>query len=238
MVNRLYLRRIPARRVGWAALVGIVAIAPIALSACGNASQTTDSTAQTSPGVMPHEHMHDQMHGNMDHGMMHMDMGPADAEFDLRFIDGMILHHQGAVNMAEEALEKSERAEIRQLSQEIIAAQEQEIAQMQAWRQAWYTDAPDEPIMFSADMGHTMPMTPEMQAAMQMDMDLGPADAEFDLRFINAMIPHHEGALVMAEEALEKSQRPEIRQLSEEIITSQQTEIEQMQQWRADWYGQ
>ena len=52
-----------------------------------------------------------------------------------------------------------------------------------------------------------MAMTPEQIKAMQMDMDLGESNAEFDLRFINAMIPHHEGAIVMASDALNKSKR-------------------------------
>ncbi|MEN9278971.1 MAG: DUF305 domain-containing protein, partial [Thermostichus sp. DG_1_5_bins_95] len=67
-------------------------------------------------------------------------------------------------------------------------------------------------------------------------MSLGPADDSFDLRFIDAMIPHHEGAVLMAKEALEKSRRPEIRQLAEAIIAAQSQEIEQMQAWRLSWY--
>lgn len=175
-------------------------------------------------------------HG-MDHDMM-MDLGPKDAEFDLRFIDGMIVHHQGAVVMAEAALENSQRPEIRQLATDIIAAQAAEIEQMQAWRQAWYPDAGAEPIMYHAEMQHSMPMSAEMQAAMMMSGDLGPADAEFDQRFIDGMVPHHEGALVMAEQVLQKSDRPELRALAETILTTQQAEIDQMEQWRQAWYGQ
>ncbi|MBR8830524.1 MAG: hypothetical protein N5P05_003949 [Chroococcopsis gigantea SAG 12.99] len=70
---------------------------------------------------------------------------------------------------------------------------------------------------------------------MMMNMDLGKADNKFDLRFINAMIPHHEGALVMARDALNKSKRPEIQQLSQDILVSQEKEIEQMQKWQKKW---
>lgn len=56
--------------------------------------------------------------------------------------------------------------------------------------------------------------------------------------YIDAMIPHHEGALAMAEEALAKSSRPEIQELAGTIIASQQVEIDQMTQWRQTWYGQ
>jgi uncharacterized protein (DUF305 family) len=73
---------------------------------------------------------------------------------------------------------------------------------------------------------------------MMMNMDLGAADKDFDLRFINAMIPHHEGAVKMAQDALQKSQRPEIKKLSQGIIKSQNAEINQMKQWRKTWYNQ
>lgn len=173
----------------------------------------------------------------MPHGDHAMDLGPADATYDLRFIDAMVLHHEGAVVMAEVALEHSQRPEIRQLAEAIIAAQAVEIGQMQQWRQDWYPTASPEPVMYHAAMNHDMAMSEEMAAAMRMDMDLGGADDEFDLRFLEAMIPHHEGALVMAEEAQAKSSRAEMQTLAETILTSQQAEIDQMQQWRKGWYG-
>ncbi len=73
--------------------------------------------------------------------------------------------------------------------------------------------------------------------SMMMSQDLGAADDKFDLRFLDAMIPHHEGALVMAKDAISKSTRPEVKQLNQNILTSQQAEITQMQQWRKAWYN-
>jgi len=73
---------------------------------------------------------------------------------------------------------------------------------------------------------------------MMMNGDLGSADAQYDLRFINMMIPHHQGAIVMAKDALNKSQQPEIKRLAQSIITSQQQEIDQMKRWRTLWYQQ
>lgn len=172
-------------------------------------------------------------HSHMDHAM---DLGPADGNYDLRFIDAMILHHQGAIDMAQEAQEKSQRPEIKQLAEEIITAQKQEIAQMQQWRTAWYPNAGDQPMGYHTEMGHMMQMTAAQKQAMMMTTDLGVADDEFDLRFINGMIPHHEGALVMAQDALEKSVRPELQELAQEVIKAQATEINQMKQWRQAWY--
>jgi uncharacterized protein (DUF305 family) len=71
-----------------------------------------------------------------------------------------------------------------------------------------------------------------------MNMDLGAADANFDLRFINAMIPHHQGAVTIAQDALSQSKRPEIQTLSNDTIASQKSEISQMEQWRKAWYNQ
>jgi uncharacterized protein (DUF305 family) len=148
----------------------------------------------------------------------------------------MIPHHQGATEMAKEAQQKSKRPEIKKLSGEIIKAQDKEIAELKKWRTAWYPKAPSTATAWNSQQNQTTAMSPEQSKAMRMDMDLGAADAEFDLRFINAMIPHHEGAIAMAQDALSKSKRPEIKKLAQNIIASQQKEIDQMKQWQKSWY--
>ncbi len=219
-------------------LLGLMGMSFGSIAACTpNADNASSSQSNQIVSSSPDTPAGKQDHMGMDHSMA-MDLGPADADYDLRFIDGMILHHQGAVVMAEEALEKSTRPELKQLSTEIIAAQKQEIAQMQGWRTSWYANAPSTPMGYSSSMGHMMAMGQAQMNSMMMSGDLGAADAQFDLRFINAMIPHHEGALVMAKDALEKSSRPEIKQLAQAILDSQAGEISQMQQWRKDWYNQ
>ena len=74
------------------------------------------------------------------------------------------------------------------------------------------------------------------QSFKAMGTDLGSADAEFDLRFLDAMIPHHEGAVVMANDALDKSKRPEIQKLAGNIVSSQEADIESMKAWKKNWY--
>ena len=108
---------------------------------------------------------------------------------------------------------------------------------MAVWRKAWYPKAGDKLMMWHGEMKHSMEMTPELRKSMMMTMDLGKADDQFDLRFIDAMVPHHEGALLMAKDAIAKSKRPEIQKLAQEILDSQKQEIAQMQAWRKDWYG-
>jgi uncharacterized protein (DUF305 family) len=60
---------------------------------------------------------------------------------------------------------------------------------------------------------------------------------DIDQHFIVMMIPHHQGAVDMAELALTRAQHPEIKQLAEAIIRDQNREIEQMQTWYQAWYG-
>lgn len=225
-------------KTGFLALT-LVAIASTTggfLAACSrvasNQSPAPNATATDAGGMQGMEH------GSAMNHSMSMDLGPADADYDLRFIDAMTPHHQGAVSMAKEAQQKSQRPEIKKLADDIIKAQNKEIAQIKQWRKAWYPKASSTPMAYNAQMGHMMAMSEEQIKGMMMDKDLGSANAEFDLRFINAMIPHHEGALTMAQDALSKSKRSEIKKLAQDIITSQQKEIEQMKQWRQAWYKQ
>lgn len=231
-----------SRKTGF--LMTFLAIASLGgITACSNASQNQAQLA-TTPTTEPSGKQDMMQGGGMNHGngmnhSMAMDLGPADENYDLRFIDGMIPHHQGAIAMAKEAQQKSTRPEIKKLADDIIIAQSREENElMRKWRKAWYPKAGDKPMAYNAQMNHTMEVSSEQMQAMMMSQDLGKADTEFDLRFINAMIPHHEGALIMAEDALKKSKRPEIKKLSQEILTSQQKEIDQMKQWKQAWYKQ
>ncbi|MFM8605919.1 MAG: DUF305 domain-containing protein [Cyanobium sp.] len=63
------------------------------------------------------------------------------------------------------------------------------------------------------------------------------AQRSADAHFIVMMIPHHEGAIAMAELALQRSQRTEIRAMAERIRTSQSQENAQMRRWYQLGYG-
>ncbi|MGV0024439.1 DUF305 domain-containing protein [Phormidesmis priestleyi] len=224
----------------WTLMWMAIAASGSLLTACSKASQPSVQ-ASSSPAATDTGSMKGMDHSGMDKGSMSgmsMDLGPADADFDLRFIDAMTPHHQGAVMMAKEAEQKSKRPEIKNLAADIIKAQNQEIAQLKQWRTAWYPKAESTPMAYDSKMGKMMPMSSDQMNGMMMNMDLGAADDQFDLRFINAMIPHHESAVTMATDALSKTKRPEIKKLAEDIVSSQQAEIAQMKQWRKAWYNQ
>ena len=83
----------------------------------------------------------------------------------------------------------------------------------------------------SGDMAKDMRMMNEM-----MVQKLGDGDQEYEKRFIDMMIPHHEGAILMAKDALKDAKRKEIRDMAEEMIKTQQEEIKKLKQLRATWY--
>ncbi len=172
------------------------------------------------------------------------------APFDQQFIDSMVPHHQSALMMAEMAVTKAQLPEVKRLAGGIIRDQKREIAQMKAWRKAWYGSA-QVPMMQGMNHGamnhssnHAMGgmkmsgdkmMMPGhmMGLPMKGEMDMGKLKnakgRDFDKMFLQMMIPHHAGAIMMAQEALNVTARPQIRKMSHAIISSQAREIGQMQ---------
>ncbi len=65
--------------------------------------------------------------------------GKTGDDFDKAFLSEMIIHHEGAVSMAEAALENAKHQEIKDLASAIISAQNKEIAEMRDWQKNWYT---------------------------------------------------------------------------------------------------
>jgi uncharacterized protein (DUF305 family) len=71
-------------------------------------------------------------------GMMSGLQGKTGDYFDQAFLSGMIVHHEGAVAMAEEALKDAKHQEIIDLAKAIITAQNKEISDMKLWQKTWY----------------------------------------------------------------------------------------------------
>ncbi|MFO0703617.1 MAG: DUF305 domain-containing protein [Patescibacteria group bacterium] len=81
-------------------------------------------------------------------------------------------------------------------------------------------------------------ISPEYQGTMyeNQDMGLGTADRWLDLRYINTMIAHHRGAILVGKQ-LEKSERPELQDLSKAIQTGEPKLIAELYQWKKEWYN-
>jgi uncharacterized protein (DUF305 family) len=175
-------------------------------------------------------------HGQMGHGSMGMgsngmakQMVMENGEYsDRAFIDAMVPHHQGAIAMAEVALKNAEHEEIKELSRNIVSTQQSEIEELKSIKKEEFGTS-----------NVPMEMSPEQMRGMGMMMDPQElANREpFDKAFINAMIPHHQSAIYMSQVAQEESKIPEIKELAGNIVTAQKREIEQMKQWRKQWYS-
>lgn len=178
---------------------------------------------------------------NMNHDMstmqgrdisnMNSDPGAADQPYDLQFLDSMIHHHNGAIAMAKMVLGKTERPELKAFAQKIIDDQTKEIAVMQQLRDKWYAGKPSAVNMEMSGMVGGMKMMNGEHMKEMGDME----PAHFDNHFLNMMIAHHEGAVVMSKEALKKAEHPETKRLAEAIMKAQQPEIEQMKKWQSAW---
>lgn len=172
--------------------------------------------------------------GNGSFGMMGSRPSQVANTIDRHFIEQMIPHHDGAVAMAKLALEKSKRTEIKILATAIIEDQTKEIKDMTRWYRDWFGEDVSE--ANTGMMGGGMMSSGGMHMGGQEDMTALESATDFDKAFIEAMIPHHQLALMMVRMLEAGTSRPEMLQLAKNITTSQSREIEQMQDWYRAWY--
>lgn len=209
-------------RMRWLGITGLVLIlTALALQTAG-------------PWMFPNAFMGGRSNPIMGTGMMGSSASSdSNQPFDQRFLDNMILHHQGAVMSTQMMIANSARPELRDLAQRIITGQQREIDQMRQWRQSWY-GAPSvsdtQARMMDQMMGDGMMNQEQMRQMMG-------ANADFDQMFLQMMIPHHEAAVAMAEQALMQAEHPELKTLAQTIITTQRAEITEMRGYLRDWYG-
>lgn len=141
--------------------------------------------------------------------------------FDQAFIDAMVPHHRSAIEMAKAAKSRGLTApELRKIADDIVGSQQREIDQMLEWREQWFG---------SRTLG---PVLPEVLGVpeTELGMDHGGAQeileaTDVDTTFADMMIPHHEGAVAMAEKAAEKAQHQEVKELAQGIVAAQEREI-------------
>ncbi|MGYP003424519423 len=145
-----------------------------------------------------------------------MDLGRADRTFDLRYINAMIAHHRGAMLLAEQLASNTTRPELKTLAQNILSDEPKAIAELYAWKKDWYGDTKN--------------------VRDQIVANLGPADDKFDLRFLNAMIAHHESGVIMTRETRQKSSRAEILNNADAVEIFLTNGLQALKGLRSDWY--
>ncbi|MBD2421939.1 DUF305 domain-containing protein [Cyanobium sp. FACHB-13342] len=169
-------------------------------------------------------------------GWSGMPMGQRSA--DAHFIVMMIPHHDGAIAMAELALQRSKRPEIRRLAEKIRTSQSQENAQMRRWYRQWYgSDVPTWP---GPGWGQGMGMRGGMGMGMpgfSTSLDALRRAPDFDRAFLEQMIAHHRMGVMMASHAEWGTVHPELRELEAAMVRVQSEEIDQMARWYRQWFG-
>ncbi|MFB9375873.1 DUF305 domain-containing protein [Kineococcus gynurae] len=154
------------------------------------------------------------------------------AAADVEFAQQMIVHHEGAVEMAEQALDPSTGAgpEVQALATRIRDAQEPEIATMTGWLTAWGAPltATDDGHGDHEDHGAMSGTMPGMMDAATEKALAQARGAEFDRLFLQAMIAHHEGAITMSRTEIDNGKDPAALDLARSVERSQTAEIEEM----------
>lgn len=161
---------------------------------------------------------------------------PDDASVDTGFARDMQRHHAQAVEMSLLVLNGSGDPEIRTLASDILLTQQQQVGQMYAWLEDWglsQTTSADpmqwmsEHADHSGGMGHSMAGSdmPGMATDQQLEALAATRPGEVDRRFLQLMIPHHAGALDMAQYAADHAANAQVRHLAAAIVAAQNNEL-------------
>lgn len=138
---------------------------------------------------------------------------------EIMFAQMMIPHHQQAVDMGELAETRASDPRVREIASRILNEQAPEIEQMKGWLD--YAGAPME-------MGHEMGMDGMLSEKEMLELEKA-TGAVFDKLYVEGMIEHHKGAILMAE-MITNSKNAEARALAEAIVTSQTAQIKELTQ--------
>lgn len=129
------------------------------------------------------------------------------------FIEGMIPHHQEAVDTAKEVIERGGTTpEVKTLVENIVIAQEAEIANMKSWYKSWYGED-------YIDNNSYQPMMRELESL---------SGSDIDRAFLQDMIMHHMGAIMMARSVTPYIEHQEIKELTSAIVITQSQEMVEM----------
>ena len=157
--------------------------------------------------------------------------GDATAQFndaDVAFAQGMLPHHQQAVEMAQLATYRAADPRVKDLAARIEAAQAPEIETLAGWLESWGPEATSSSGMDHGGTDHGD--TGGMMSDEDMTALADASGAEFDRLFLEQMTAHHSGAVQMAETEIAEGQNSDAIAMAEGIRDTQNAEIAQMQQ--------
>lgn len=152
--------------------------------------------------------------------------GPAQdasgARFEVRFMTGMVDHHEMAMEMGEICLDKAVHSELVSMCEDVIATQTAEREDLLTWLSTWY------------GVSHEPQMTPGQERQMDKLMELSGAD--FEVAFMESLIRHHALAVVRAERCRDQGGHASLLAMCGDIVAAQSAEISMLQTWLCDWY--
>ncbi|MFF7353645.1 MULTISPECIES: DUF305 domain-containing protein [Streptomyces] len=194
-----------------AALAGMAVTAALVLAACGGGGDG-DGHAAHGPSASPSA-----------------SAARAHNAQDVAFAQGMIPHHQQALEMARLAPGRASSARVKDLATRIEKAQDPEIRTMTGWLTSWGEQVPMAGMDHSAHSG-----MPGMSGAsgMMSDSDMTELKkaegADFDKKFLSLMVEHHRGAVEMAGTEKAKGAYGPAKAMADAIVTTQNAEIKEM----------
>lgn len=192
----------------------------IAIAAAGVGCTVDPGTGATAPFVTP------APPGGSQSGGSAPSVSPADDQdataADVAFVAAMLAHHEQAVELAELAPGRVDDPELAGIAERIALVQAAEADQMRGWLQRrttrdGATDAHD----------HTAGMPGEISRS-TLDRAAELEGTAFDRLFVQAMVPHHRGAVEMAESRLAESGDPAVARWARAIATAQSLEIDRL----------
>ena len=195
------------RRASGAAILAVVLATTAA--ACSNDDDASTNTSTSSSGVT-----------TTGGGTSGAELPDEVNDADVAFVQGMIPHHEQAIEMSEMVIANGDDPTVIALAEQINTAQGPEIDQMNTWLDEWGIEPTGSDGMDGMD---GMMSDDEMNA---MSDTMG---ADLDRMFLEMMIRHHEGAIQMAEVELDEGSNADVLALARAIIDGQQAEIDQMQ---------
>ena len=152
---------------------------------------------------------------------------PAHVKADVEFMQGMIGHHAQALDMVALLETRTQSADMKMLALRIKVSQQDEIALMRAWLRERGEAVPAE----HAHHAHDYTRMPGMLSPDEMAKLAAAKGPAFDRLFLEYMIKHHEGALLMVNELYTKDgagQQPDVHAFASDVVADQQMEIDRM----------
>lgn len=174
-------------------------------------------------GLKTQAHDQNKMMAIMHDMMDQMEATPMTGDPDVVFARMMIVHHQGAIAMAEEELSTGDDATIKAMATKIKTDQQKEIADLQAFINSY------QPNQTNDAKFHMELMDSMEKAGKQSDLQVITGNTDHD--FAQLMIVHHQSALENARSVQEHGNSPVINEMAHMMIDAQMAEIRELQDW-------